>query len=52
MAIALQFRILQAAVEFIKTAGNQDSEELSNSFNLPVTHHQAIFQKRKSIAGK
>ncbi|XP_078239262.1 lysosomal-trafficking regulator isoform X4 [Pogona vitticeps] len=51
MAIALQFRVLQAAVEFIKTAGNQDSEELSSSFNLPVTHHQAIFQKRKSIAG-
>ncbi|XP_062980418.1 lysosomal-trafficking regulator [Elgaria multicarinata webbii] len=50
MAVALQFIVLQAAVEFIKTAGNQDLEELSNSFHLPLAHHQAVFQKRKSIA--
>ncbi|XP_053155888.1 lysosomal-trafficking regulator isoform X2 [Hemicordylus capensis] len=49
MAIALQFKVLQAAIEFIKTAGNQDSDHLSDSFNLPIAHHQAIFQKRKSI---
>ncbi|XP_067321110.1 lysosomal-trafficking regulator [Anolis sagrei] len=51
IAVALQFRVLQAAVEFIKTAGNQESEDLSNSFHVPVTRHQAIFQKRKSVSG-
>ncbi|KAL8185864.1 UNVERIFIED_CONTAM: hypothetical protein K2H54_059139 [Gekko kuhli] len=52
MAIALQFRVLQAAVEFIKTTANQDTEDLSSSFHSPISHHQAIFQKRKSIAGR
>ncbi|XP_077201679.1 lysosomal-trafficking regulator isoform X3 [Paroedura picta] len=51
MAVALQFRVLQAAVEFIKTTANQDPEDLSSSFHSPVSHHEAIFQKRKSIAG-
>ncbi|KAH0622506.1 hypothetical protein JD844_024875 [Phrynosoma platyrhinos] len=50
MAVVLQFRVLQAAVEYIKTAGNQDSEDMSNSFYIPITHHQAIFQKRKSVS--
>uniref|UniRef100_A0A8D0HE81 Lysosomal-trafficking regulator n=1 Tax=Sphenodon punctatus TaxID=8508 RepID=A0A8D0HE81_SPHPU len=51
LAIALQFRVLQAAIELIKTTANQDSEDITNSFNLPTTHHHAMFQKRKSIAG-
>nr|XP_056708316.1 lysosomal-trafficking regulator isoform X1 [Euleptes europaea] len=52
MAVALQFRVLQAAIEFIKTTANQVTEDLSSSFHSPISHHQAIFQKRKSIAGR
>uniref|UniRef100_A0A674K2R6 Lysosomal-trafficking regulator n=1 Tax=Terrapene triunguis TaxID=2587831 RepID=A0A674K2R6_9SAUR len=51
MAIALQFRVLQAAIELIKATANQDSQDLANSLRLPATHHHAMFQKRKSIAG-
>ncbi|XP_067392088.1 lysosomal-trafficking regulator isoform X2 [Emydura macquarii macquarii] len=51
MAIALQFRVLQAAIELIKATANQDSQDLTNSLHLPATHHHAMFQKRKSIAG-
>uniref|UniRef100_A0A8C4YM44 Lysosomal trafficking regulator n=1 Tax=Gopherus evgoodei TaxID=1825980 RepID=A0A8C4YM44_9SAUR len=50
MAIALQFRVLQAAIELIKATANQDSQDLANSLRLPATHHHAMFQKRKSIA--
>ncbi|XP_045154147.1 lysosomal-trafficking regulator [Echinops telfairi] len=51
MATALQFRVLQAAVEFIRTTANQDSENLTDLFPLPSTPHHALFQKQKSIAG-
>ncbi|XP_039593798.1 lysosomal-trafficking regulator isoform X4 [Polypterus senegalus] len=51
MAMALQFRVLQSAIEFIKTTANQDSQKLSSSVHLPASHHHAIYQKRKSIAG-
>ncbi|KAF5922014.1 hypothetical protein HPG69_015464 [Diceros bicornis minor] len=51
MAVALQFRVLQAAMEFIRTTANHDSENLTNSFQLSSASHHAIFQKRKSIAG-
>uniref|UniRef100_A0A4X2K1Z1 Lysosomal-trafficking regulator n=1 Tax=Vombatus ursinus TaxID=29139 RepID=A0A4X2K1Z1_VOMUR len=51
MAIALQFRVLQAAIEFIRTTANQDTQNLPNSCQLPSIPHHAIFQKRKSIAG-
>ncbi|XP_054831083.1 lysosomal-trafficking regulator [Eublepharis macularius] len=50
MAVALQFRVLQAAVEFIKTTANQDTEDQSSSYHSPILHHQAVLQKRKSIA--
>ncbi|XP_031822802.1 lysosomal-trafficking regulator isoform X3 [Sarcophilus harrisii] len=50
MAIALQFRVLQAAIEFIRTTANQDTQNLTNSFQFPSISHHAIFQKRKSIA--
>ncbi|KAL7987549.1 hypothetical protein Chor_006468, partial [Crotalus horridus] len=50
MAVNLQFTVLQSAVKYIKTVGNPDSEHLSNSLHLSVADHQAIFQKRKSIA--
>ncbi|XP_075388296.1 lysosomal-trafficking regulator [Tenrec ecaudatus] len=51
MASALQFRVLQAAVEFIRTTANQDSENLTDLFQLPSTPHHAMFQKKKSTAG-
>ncbi|XP_037677522.1 lysosomal-trafficking regulator isoform X2 [Choloepus didactylus] len=51
MAVALQFRVLQAAIEFIRTTANHDSEDLMNSFQLPSAPHHVIYQKRKSIAG-
>ncbi|XP_059501535.1 lysosomal-trafficking regulator isoform X2 [Stegostoma tigrinum] len=51
LAIALQFRILQSAIEFIKDTANQDAQNISSSFHLPATQHHAIHQKRKSIAG-
>ncbi|XP_038616670.1 lysosomal-trafficking regulator isoform X2 [Tachyglossus aculeatus] len=51
MAVALQFRVLQAAINFIRTTSTQDTQNLTNSFQFPSTPHHAIFQKRKSIAG-
>ncbi|KAM9212392.1 lysosomal-trafficking regulator isoform 2-T2 [Dugong dugon] len=51
MAVALQFRVLQAAVEFIRTTANQDSENVANSFQLPSAPHRAMFQRQKSVAG-
>ncbi|XP_041921908.1 lysosomal-trafficking regulator isoform X3 [Alosa sapidissima] len=50
MAVALQFRILQSAIEFIKTTANQD-QKLSSSVQVPTSPHHAMYQKRKSIAG-
>ncbi|XP_068182991.1 lysosomal-trafficking regulator isoform X2 [Antennarius striatus] len=51
MAVALQFRVLQSAIEFIKTTANQEPQKLSSSVNAPSSPHHAIYQKRKSIAG-
>nr|XP_057914283.1 lysosomal-trafficking regulator isoform X2 [Doryrhamphus excisus] len=51
MAVALQFRVLQSAIEFIKTTANQGPQKLSSSHNAPSSPHHAIYQKRKSIAG-
>ncbi|XP_039103086.1 lysosomal-trafficking regulator isoform X1 [Hyaena hyaena] len=51
MAVALQFRVLQAAMEFIRTTANHDSENLADTFQLPSPPHHAVFQQRKSIAG-
>ncbi|XP_061914503.1 lysosomal-trafficking regulator isoform X1 [Entelurus aequoreus] len=51
MAVALQFRVLQSAIEFIKTTANQEPQKLSSSHNAPSSPHHAIYQKRKSIAG-
>uniref|UniRef100_A0AAX7W237 Lysosomal trafficking regulator n=1 Tax=Astatotilapia calliptera TaxID=8154 RepID=A0AAX7W237_ASTCA len=52
MAVALQFRVLQSAIEFIKTTANQEPQKLSTSVNAPSSPHHAIYQKRKSIAGR
>ncbi|XP_033874007.3 lysosomal-trafficking regulator-like isoform X2 [Acipenser ruthenus] len=51
MAVALQFRVLRSAIEFIKTTANQDPQKLTSSVHLPAPQHHAIYQKRKSIAG-
>ncbi|XP_047459394.1 lysosomal-trafficking regulator isoform X2 [Mugil cephalus] len=51
MAVALQFRVLQSAIEFIKTTANQEPQKLSSSVNAPSSPHHAIYQKRRSIAG-
>uniref|UniRef100_A0A8D0CTF9 Lysosomal trafficking regulator n=1 Tax=Sander lucioperca TaxID=283035 RepID=A0A8D0CTF9_SANLU len=52
MAVALQFRVLQSAIEFIKTTANQEPRKLSSSVNTASSPHHAIYQKRKSIAGR
>ncbi|XP_029107089.1 lysosomal-trafficking regulator isoform X1 [Scleropages formosus] len=55
MAVALQFRILQAAIEFIKTTANQDPQKPGGPLHVPTSPpsspHHALHQKRKSIAG-
>ncbi|XP_006872071.1 PREDICTED: lysosomal-trafficking regulator [Chrysochloris asiatica] len=51
MAVALQFRVLQAAVEFIRTTASQDSENLTNTFQSPSAPHHAMFPKQKSTSG-
>nr|XP_013800926.1 PREDICTED: lysosomal-trafficking regulator [Apteryx mantelli mantelli] len=50
MAVALQLRVLQAAIELIKTTANQDSQEQASSVPSAAPHH-AMFQKRKGITG-
>ncbi|XP_040824116.1 lysosomal-trafficking regulator isoform X2 [Ochotona curzoniae] len=51
MAIALQLRVLQAAMEFIRTTANHDAENLTESFQATSPHHTGL-QKRKSIAAQ
>ncbi|NWW43367.1 LYST regulator, partial [Pedionomus torquatus] len=51
MAVVLQLRVLQAAIELIKTTANQDSQEQTSSVPSPSAPHRAMFQKRKGIAG-
>ncbi|NXK24793.1 LYST regulator, partial [Arenaria interpres] len=51
MAVVLQLRVLQAAIELIKTTANQDAREQTGSVPSPSAQHRAMFQKRKGIAG-
>ncbi|XP_049998401.1 lysosomal-trafficking regulator isoform X2 [Alexandromys fortis] len=51
MALALQLRVLQAALEFIRSTANHDSENPIDTVQLPSAHHHAVPQKRRSIAG-
>ncbi|XP_065486599.1 lysosomal-trafficking regulator isoform X4 [Caloenas nicobarica] len=51
MAVVLQLRVLQAAIELIKTTANQDAQEQAGSAPLPSAPHRAMFQKRKGITG-
>ncbi|XP_010132302.1 PREDICTED: lysosomal-trafficking regulator [Buceros rhinoceros silvestris] len=51
MAVVLQLRVLQAAIELIKTTANKDAQEQTGSVPSPSAPHHAMFQKRKGIAG-
>ncbi|KAM6405233.1 lysosomal-trafficking regulator isoform 2-T2 [Pluvialis apricaria] len=51
MAVVLQLRVLQAAIELIKTTANQDAQEQAGSVPSPSAPQHAMFQKRKGIAG-
>ncbi|NXN27197.1 LYST regulator, partial [Nycticryphes semicollaris] len=51
MAVVLQLRVLQAAIELIKTTASQDVQEQTGSAPAPSAPHRAMFQKRKGIAG-
>ncbi|KAM6086319.1 lysosomal-trafficking regulator isoform 6-T6 [Theristicus caerulescens] len=51
VAVVLQLRVLQAAIELIKTTANQDAQEQASSVPSPSAPHRAMFQKRKGIAG-
>ncbi|NXM69177.1 LYST regulator, partial [Serilophus lunatus] len=51
MAVVLQLRVLQAAIELIKTTANQDAQEQASSAPSPSAPHRTMFQKRKGIAG-
>uniref|UniRef100_A0A8C5M6R0 Lysosomal trafficking regulator n=1 Tax=Leptobrachium leishanense TaxID=445787 RepID=A0A8C5M6R0_9ANUR len=50
LAVLLQFKVLQAAIDFIKTTANQDSQSLVSSLSYFPTQHHAKYPKRKSIA--
>ncbi|NWH59347.1 LYST regulator, partial [Geococcyx californianus] len=51
MAVVLQLRVLQAAMELIKTTANRDAQEQAGSVPSPSAPHRTMFQKRKGIAG-
>ncbi|KAJ7426520.1 Lysosomal-trafficking regulator [Willisornis vidua] len=51
MAVVLQLRVLQAAMELIKTTANQDAQGQASSAPSPSAPHRTMFQKRKGIAG-
>ncbi|NWW86867.1 LYST regulator, partial [Rhynochetos jubatus] len=51
MAVVLQLRVLQAAIELIKTTANQDAQEQAGSVPSQSSPHHTMFQKRKGIAG-
>lgn len=52
MARALQFRVLQSAIEFIKTTASQDPRKLSASVHASASLQHTVHQKCKSIAGE
>ncbi|XP_029426239.1 lysosomal-trafficking regulator isoform X3 [Nannospalax galili] len=51
MALALQLKVLQAAMEFIRSTANHDSENPTDIAQSPSAPHHSVVQKRKSIAG-
>lgn len=51
MALALQLKVLQAALEFIRSTANHDSESPVDALQSPSAYHHSVPQKRRSIAG-
>ncbi|XP_036430619.1 lysosomal-trafficking regulator isoform X8 [Colossoma macropomum] len=51
LAMALQFRVLQSAIDFIMTTAHQDPQKMSTAIHIPASPHHTLHQKRKSIAG-
>ncbi|XP_072187689.1 lysosomal-trafficking regulator [Excalfactoria chinensis] len=51
MAVALQLRVLQAAIELIRTTASSDAQEQAGVAPSLSAAHRAMFQKRKGIAG-
>ncbi|OXB55541.1 hypothetical protein ASZ78_002654 [Callipepla squamata] len=51
MAVALQLRVLQAAIELIRTTANRDAQEQAGAAPSLPAAHRTMFQKRKGIAG-
>lgn len=51
MALALQLKVLQAALEFIRSTANHDSESPLDAVQSPSAYHHSVPQKRRSIAG-
>uniref|UniRef100_A0A8C2UAW8 Lysosomal trafficking regulator n=1 Tax=Coturnix japonica TaxID=93934 RepID=A0A8C2UAW8_COTJA len=51
MAVALQLRVLQAAIELIRTTASSDAQEQAGAAPSLSAAHRAMFQKRKGIAG-
>ncbi|XP_036430617.1 lysosomal-trafficking regulator isoform X6 [Colossoma macropomum] len=52
LAMALQFRVLQSAIDFIMTTAHQDPQKMSTAIHIPASPHHTLHQKRKSIAGQ
>ncbi|KAL7877250.1 hypothetical protein SRHO_G00038930 [Serrasalmus rhombeus] len=52
LAMSLQFRVLQSAIDFIMTTAHQDPQKMSTSIHIPASPHHTLRQKRKSIAGQ
>lgn len=52
MALALQLKVLQAALEFIRSTANHDSESPLDAVQSPSAYHHSVPQKRRSIAGE
>ncbi|MEJ1284502.1 lysosomal trafficking regulator [Cricetulus griseus] len=51
MALVMQLKVLQAALEFIRSTANHDSESPVDTVQSPSAHHHTVSQKRRSIAG-
>lgn len=51
MAVALQLRVLLAALELVRTTARRDPARPAGPPSPSAPHH-AAFQKRKSIAGE
>lgn len=52
MALVMQLKVLQAALEFIRSTANHDSESPVDTVQSPSAHHHTVSQKRRSIAGE